>query len=104
MSALRSATCIGSVSCFSRCWEVRHFDAAAFHTSDQVNFHEFYGIFDIWDGCPERSRDSDYLVNGIGIATTAVFMLPLIRAKIRNSHHDRYGKIIESICVHPFVT
>ena len=65
------------------------------HTSDQVNFHEFYGIFDIWDGCPEQDRDSEYLANGIGIAIAAFFMIPLIRAESRNSYHGRYGMNIK---------
>ncbi|CAM9751946.1 unnamed protein product, partial [Hapterophycus canaliculatus] len=50
-----------------------------------VNFHEFYGIFS-W----EKDRDSDYLANGIGITFTAVFMIPLIRAETRNSHHGSF--------------
>lgn len=61
------------------------------HTSDQVNFHEFYGLFGSGGFCQEKERDSDYLANGIGIAITAVFMIPLIRTETRNSRHGRYG-------------
>ncbi|CAN0440273.1 unnamed protein product [Ascophyllum nodosum] len=57
-----------------------------------VNFHEFYGIFDIWDGCPEQDRDSEYLANGIGIAIAAFFMIPLIRAESRNSYHGSFTR------------
>ncbi|CAN0006474.1 unnamed protein product [Pylaiella littoralis] len=55
-----------------------------------VNFHEFYGIFDIWDGCPEQDVYSDYLANGIGIAIAAVVMIPLIREETRNSYHGSF--------------
>ncbi|CAN0285616.1 unnamed protein product, partial [Pylaiella littoralis] len=57
-----------------------------------VNSNEFYGIFDIWDGCPEQDRDSEYLANGIGIAIAAFFMIPLIRAESRNSYHDSFTR------------
>ncbi|CAN0424355.1 unnamed protein product, partial [Ectocarpus sp. 12 AP-2014] len=46
-----------------------------------MNFNEFYGLRNIWDdGCPGEERDSDYLANGIGIAITAAFVVPAIRA------------------------
>ncbi|CAB1100786.1 unnamed protein product [Ectocarpus sp. CCAP 1310/34] len=46
-----------------------------------MNFNEFYGLRNIWDdGCPRGKRDSDYLANGIGIAITAAFVVPAIRA------------------------
>lgn len=66
------------------------------HTSDQVNFHEFCGLFGSGGFCQEKERDSDYLANGIGIAITAVFMIPLIRAETRNSRHGRYGIRIQN--------
>lgn len=41
-----------------------------------MNYLEFYGISDFWNGCAgEDDRRSEYLANGIGIAISAVFAL-----------------------------
>lgn len=57
-----------------------------------MNFNEFYGLRDIWDdGCRGVERDSDYLANGIGIAITAVFVVPAIRADRMQSPRIRWG-------------
>ncbi|CAN0298470.1 unnamed protein product [Ectocarpus sp. 12 AP-2014] len=61
-----------------------------------MNFNEFYGLRNIWDnGCPGEERDSDYLANGIGIAITAAFVVPAIRADRMKSPYIRWGLAIE---------
>lgn len=62
----------------------------------QMNFNEFYGLRNIWDdGCPGEERDSDYLANGIGIAITAAFVVPAIRADRMKSPYIRWGLSLE---------
>ncbi|CAM9892065.1 unnamed protein product [Scytosiphon promiscuus] len=51
-----------------------------------VNFNEFYGITNIGADCQATERDPGYLANGIGIALTAVVMLPQIQTKKRGSN------------------
>lgn len=56
----------------------------------QMNYLEYFETSDVWNGCSgDQERDSEYLANGIGIAITAVFVLPSSHAERTKSTYAR---------------